>query len=62
MMDGRSALPAFHTHHGIELGYVMDGEGELLVKGQPARPIKVGDSWTIAAGVARTPRLPPASF
>jgi quercetin dioxygenase-like cupin family protein len=52
MMDSRSALPAFHTHPGIELGYVMDSEGELLVEGQPARPIKVGDSWTIAAGVA----------
>jgi quercetin dioxygenase-like cupin family protein len=41
-----------HTHPGIELGYVMEGEGELLVAGQPPRAIKVGDSWTIGAGVA----------
>ena len=41
-----------HTHPGIELGYLMEGEGELLVEGQPARPIKAGDSWAIPAGVA----------
>jgi quercetin dioxygenase-like cupin family protein len=41
-----------HTHPGIELGYLMEGEGELLVEGQPARQIKAGDSWTIPAGVA----------
>src|ERR1700742_3031667 len=41
-----------HTHPGIELGYVLDGEGELLVEGQPARAIKVGDSWTVPAGTA----------
>jgi quercetin dioxygenase-like cupin family protein len=39
-----------HTHPGIELGYVMEGEGELIVEGQPVRQIKVGDSWTIPAG------------
>ena len=41
-----------HTHPGIELGYVMEGEGELLVEGQQARPIKAGDSWVIPAGTA----------
>jgi quercetin dioxygenase-like cupin family protein len=41
-----------HIHPGIELDYVLEGEGELLVEGQSARPIKAGDSWQIAAGVA----------
>jgi quercetin dioxygenase-like cupin family protein len=40
-----------HTHPGVELGYVMDGEGDLMVEGQPTRHVKPGDSWQIAAGV-----------
>jgi oxalate decarboxylase/phosphoglucose isomerase-like protein (cupin superfamily) len=39
-----------HTHPGVELGYVMEGEGELIIEGQPVRQIKVGDSWQIPAG------------
>jgi quercetin dioxygenase-like cupin family protein len=34
-----------HTH------YVMEGEGDLIVEGQPVRHVKAGDSWQIAAGV-----------
>jgi quercetin dioxygenase-like cupin family protein len=41
-----------HTHPGIELGYVMDGEGDLIVEGQAVRHIKIGDSWVIPAGTA----------
>jgi quercetin dioxygenase-like cupin family protein len=40
-----------HTHPGVELGYLMEGEGELLMEGQPPRHIKTGDSWAIPAGV-----------
>ncbi|MGH6742318.1 MAG: cupin domain-containing protein [Bradyrhizobium sp.] len=40
-----------HTHPGIEVGYVMEGEGDLIVEGQPVRHVKAGDSWQIAAGV-----------
>jgi quercetin dioxygenase-like cupin family protein len=40
-----------HTHPGIEVGYVMEGEGDLTVEGQPVRHVKAGDSWQIAAGV-----------
>ena len=40
-----------HTHPGIEIGYVLDGEAELIVEGQPDRHVKAGDSWQIAAGV-----------
>ena len=40
-----------HTHPGIEVGYVMEGEGDLIVEGQPDRHVKAGDSWQIAAGV-----------
>jgi quercetin dioxygenase-like cupin family protein len=40
-----------HTHPGIEIGYVLDGEAELIVEGQPDRHVKAGDSWEIAPGV-----------
>ena len=40
-----------HTHPGVEIGYVMEGEGDLLVEGQPTRHVKAGDSWQIASGV-----------
>jgi quercetin dioxygenase-like cupin family protein len=36
-----------HTHPGIESAYVLDGEAELMVKGQPARTIKAGDGFQI---------------
>jgi len=36
-----------HTHPGTESGYVLEGTGTLEVDGQPARPIKAGDSFTI---------------
>jgi quercetin dioxygenase-like cupin family protein len=38
-----------HTHPGTESGYVLEGTGTLEVDGQPARPIKAGDSFTIPA-------------
>jgi quercetin dioxygenase-like cupin family protein len=36
-----------HTHPGTESGYVLEGQGTLEIDGQPARPIKAGDSFTI---------------
>jgi len=55
-VSGIAEIPASgsagrHTHPGVELGYVMEGEGELIVEGQPTRHVKAGDSWQIAAGV-----------
>jgi quercetin dioxygenase-like cupin family protein len=40
-----------HTHPGDEISYVMEGQGELLIDGQPPRIIKAGDSFIIPAGV-----------
>jgi quercetin dioxygenase-like cupin family protein len=39
-----------HTHPGLETGYVLEGEGDLLIDGQPTKHVKPGDSWAIAAG------------
>ena len=39
-----------HTHFGEEISYVIDGEGEVLISGQPPRKIKAGDGFIIPAG------------
>ena len=39
------ALAGWHTHPGYEIGYCLDGEAILMVKGQPNRHLKAGDSW-----------------
>jgi quercetin dioxygenase-like cupin family protein len=36
-----------HTHPGIESGYVLEGELELPVQGQPTRRLKSGDSFQV---------------
>jgi quercetin dioxygenase-like cupin family protein len=41
---------ARHTHPGVEMGYLVSGEGTLSVQGQPDRAVKAGDSWAIPAG------------
>jgi quercetin dioxygenase-like cupin family protein len=38
-----------HIHHGFELGYVAEGEGEFLVDGEAPRKIKAGDSYRVEA-------------
>jgi quercetin dioxygenase-like cupin family protein len=40
-----------HTHPGDEISYVIEGEGELLIEGQPPRKIKAGDGFVVAAGL-----------
>jgi quercetin dioxygenase-like cupin family protein len=39
-----------HTHPGDEISYVLDGEAELLIQGQPPRIVKAGESFIIPAG------------
>jgi quercetin dioxygenase-like cupin family protein len=39
-----------HTHPGIETGYVLDGEADLIIDGKPTLHLKPGDSYTVPAG------------
>ena len=39
-----------HTHPGDEISYVIEGEGEILIEGQPPRKVKSGDGFVIPAG------------
>jgi quercetin dioxygenase-like cupin family protein len=41
-----------HTHPGIELSYVLEGEIDLIVEGKPDQHLKPGDSYQMAPGVA----------
>lgn len=40
-----------HTHPGIETGYVLEGEADLIIDGEPTKRLKAGDSYSIPAGV-----------
>ena len=42
-----NAVIARHTHPGVETTYVVEGESELSVKGQPDRPLRTGDTYAI---------------
>jgi quercetin dioxygenase-like cupin family protein len=46
-----------HTHPGIETGYVLEGEAELLVDGKPPLQLKAGDSYSIPAGVVHDAKV-----
>ena len=41
------ATVARHTHPGIESGYVLEGEFDFPVQGQPTRRLKSGDSFQV---------------
>jgi len=45
-----------HTHPGEEISYVIVGEGELLIEGQPARKLKAGDGFIVPAGAKHDAR------
>jgi quercetin dioxygenase-like cupin family protein len=40
-----------HTHPGIEIGTLLDGETTLELEGQPVRVVKPGESYQVPAGV-----------
>jgi quercetin dioxygenase-like cupin family protein len=46
-----------HTHPGAEAGYVLEGEVELLVEGQPPRKLKAGDSYQIPESVVHDAKV-----
>lgn len=44
-------LAGRHTHPGVDTGYILDGDGILMVEGKPDQPLKAGDSYAVPAGV-----------
>jgi quercetin dioxygenase-like cupin family protein len=48
-----------HSHFGIESGYVLEGEATMIIDGQPARTVKVGDSFVVPSGVVHDAKAGP---
>jgi quercetin dioxygenase-like cupin family protein len=46
-----------HTHPGIEMGYILEGEAVMSVAGQPDRTVKAGDSYLIPSGVVHSAKV-----
>lgn len=46
----KGATAGRHSHPGDEIGYVVEGESDLLVDGEDPRRIKAGESFIIPAG------------
>ena len=42
-----AATTGRHTHPGDEIDYVIDGQGDWMIEGQPVRQAKTGDSIII---------------
>jgi quercetin dioxygenase-like cupin family protein len=63
-IDGGVSAPR-HTHPGDEISYVMEGEVELLIDGEPPRLVKAGEAFVVPAGKvhgARNPGTAPLRF
>ena len=39
-----------HTHPGDEISYVLEGEADILIDGQPVKHVKPGDGFSIPGG------------
>jgi len=46
----------WHTHPGDEVAYVLEGEAELLVAGQPPRKVAAGEAIVVPGGTVHTAR------
>ncbi len=51
-----------HTHPGAETGYVLDGELELVIDGQPPKKIKAGESYQIPPGAVHDAKAGDKAF
>jgi quercetin dioxygenase-like cupin family protein len=40
-----------HTHPGEEIGYVLEGQLEILIDGQPPKIVKAGETFFVPAGL-----------
>lgn len=40
-----------HFHPGIEISYVLEGDGLLIVSGRPDQELRTGDTFHIPAGM-----------
>ncbi len=46
-----------HTHPGVEMGYLLEGEADLIVEGRPDQHLKAGESYMIPAGTVHDAKV-----
>lgn len=51
-----------HTHPGMETGYVLEGELELLIDGKPPLKVKAGESYQIPEGAVHDAKAGDKAF
>jgi quercetin dioxygenase-like cupin family protein len=44
-------VAARHTHPGVEISYVLEGEGDFIIEGKGAMHVKAGQSFRLESGV-----------
>jgi len=47
-----------HTHPGVEIGYVLGGEFDLVVEGKPVQHLKPGGWYAIPVGAVHYAKVP----
>jgi len=52
----RGGEVAPHTHPGVEMAYVADGQALVKIAGKPDRTLRAGDSFSPAKGVVHSVR------
>ena len=45
----KGGLVARHTHPGLEIGYIEQGDAQVKIKGRPDQALKRGDSFAVLA-------------
>ena len=53
---GPGVTGEWHTHPGDEIAYVLEGQAELLVAGQPPRKVSAGEAIVIPRGTVHSAR------
>ena len=53
---GPGVTGEWHTHPGDEISYVLEGEAELMIAGQPPRKISPGEAIVIPKGTVHNAR------
>jgi quercetin dioxygenase-like cupin family protein len=51
-------VAGWHTHPGDEITYLMEGEVEVMIAGQPSKVFKPGEAFVIPAGTVHNARNP----
>ena len=53
-------VAARHTHPGVEISYVLQGEGVFVIEGKGTMHVKAGQSFRLEAGVKHSVKNGPA--